>query len=304
MKFTYKILGLLFLLLFQFSSIFAQDDDMMNMLDAQVPQEPVYTIATFKSDRVINGQSIERMKKNQLDFRINHRFGQINSGSYDFWGLDHAYINLSLDYGITDWLQVGIRRGNLKVADGSLKFSLLRQCTGSKVIPITLSYFTDLGYNSLKITDPFIEDARIHRLAYTNQILLARKFNDKFSLQLSPTFVHRNRVDYFEQNNTYACGLSGRYKMTRRLSLTWEGFYTTSVAHSNNKYQYPVALGFDLETGGHVFQLFLTNSQYMIENQVITQTEGDVTNGGIYFGFNISRVFAMGVGKGGHRAQD
>lgn len=304
MKFTYKILSLFFLFTFQFSTLFAQDDDMMNMLESSVPQEPEYTIATFKSDRVINGQSIERMKKNQLDFRINHRFGQINSGSYDFWGLDKAYINLSFDYGVTDWLQVGIRRGNLKVADASLKASILRQSKGSKIMPVSLSYFGDVAYNNLKITDPFIEDAKIHRLAYTHQLLIARKFNESISIQLSPTYIHRNRVDFFEENSSYGLGFSGRYKMSRRLALTWEYFYSTSVTNSNNKYQYPVALGFDLETGGHVFQIFLTNSQHMVEHQVFTQTEGDITNGGIYFGFNISRVFAMGIGKGAHRAQD
>lgn len=287
------IYSFLFIFFISFSSSFAQDD-LMDILDAEVEEEVEYIAYTFKSTHIVNGHSIERMKARQLDFRVNHRFGQLNTGAYEFWGLDNANINFSLDYGVTDWLMLGIRRGTYKKTyDGSLKLTLLRQSKGKKVMPVSLSYFGDMAIFTVKNTNPEIDDALIHRLSYTNQLLIARKISEEFSLQISPTFVHRNRVDYFEENDIMAIGLGGRYKITRRLSLTFEYFYTTHAGDSEVFFN-PLALGFDLETGGHVFQLFLTNSQQLVEHGVIAQTQGDYTKGGIYFGFNISRVFAIG----------
>jgi hypothetical protein len=289
-----KILGLGFTIAL-FSnciSLFAQDE--LNDLDKAIGDEVVYTAATFKSTHIINGHSIENMKKNQLDFRINHRFGQLNSGLYELFGLDNALINFSLDYGVTDNLMVGIRRGTYeKSYDGSLKYILFRQSTGKKNFPVTIDYYTDMSVNTLKITDPTRQDKFQHRLAFTHQLLVARKMGEKLSLQLSPSFVHRNQVASTDESDVYACGFGGRYKLTRRLSLTWEYFYSTHISSNYN----PLALGFDLETGGHVFQLFLTNSRAMVEKGFIAETNSSFKNGGIFFGFNISRVFALGKNK-------
>jgi hypothetical protein len=273
--------------------VFSQDDDLLNILDEEVGEEINYTAYTFKTTRIINGHSIEQMKKRQLDFRVNHRFGQINSGAYELWGLDNAFINIAFEYGITDWLMAGIRRGTYqKTYDGSLKFRILRQSKGAKVMPVSLSYFTDMSINTLKVTDPNIEDNFVNRLAFTHQILVARKFSEKLSLQLTPSFVHRNLVNADEENDIYAIGIGGRYKFVRRVAFTFEYFYASHTANNENYFN-PLALGVDIETGGHVFQLFFTNSRPMVEKGFLAETTGNWLDGGIYFGFNISRVFAI-----------
>ena len=288
-----KYLFVFIAILFTYCDVSAQDD-LLDELDGEVGEEIEYTAYTFKSTRVINGHSIEQMKKKQLDVRINHRFGQINSGAYELWGLDNAIINFCFEYGINDWLMVGFRRGTYqKTYDGSLKFRLLRQSKGKKVMPVAVSYFTDMSVNTLRITDPNIEDILTNRLAFTHQILIARKFNEKLSLQLTPSFVHRNLVAANDDNDVFAIGIGGRYKFIRRVAFTFEYFYASNTAANPDLYN-SLSLGFDIETGGHVFQVFFTNSKPMVEKGYITETTGNWSDGGIYFGFNISRVFALG----------
>ncbi len=283
--------AIVILIIFSFGKIQAQDD-LINSLDKEVSDTIIYTAYTFKSTHIINGQSVENLGSKQLDFRINHRFGQLNSGAYNFYGLDNANISLSLDYGLTDDLMVGIRRGNVnKTFDGSLKYALFHQCTGKRNFPVSISYMGDMSLITFKDTATYhkFED----RLSFTNQILIARKFNEKFSLQITPTFVHRNLVEYNNVNDVFAIGIGGRYKFIRRVAFTWEYFYSPQVAANKTFSFNPIALGVDIETGGHVFQLFVSNSQEMVENGVIANSQGDFRNGGIFFGFNISRIFSF-----------
>lgn len=267
-------------------------DDLLNALDQQIAEDVHYVVYTFKSTHIINGHSVENMRKNQLDFRINHRFGELNGGLYNLYGLDNALVNFSLDYGLSDRLMAGIRRGTYeKTYDGSLKYLVARQSKGKRNFPVTLSAFGNISANTEIITAP-VKD----RLAFVYQVFIARKFSEGLSLQLSPSFVHRNLVQANDVNDVYALGFGGRYKFVRRVALTWEYFYCNHTANSS-LYFNPVAIGFDIETGGHVFQLFLTNSRPMVEKGLIAETTGDISKKGIYLGFNISRVFAMGKHK-------
>lgn len=272
-------------------TLFSQDD-LLDLLDEQVEEEPMEVAYTFKSTHIINSHTIERMKKKQLDFRVNHRFGEINSGAYDFWGLDNALISLDFGYGINDWLMVGIRRSTFeKTYDGSLKVTLWRQTEGVKVFPVSISYYTNMAINTMK--DELMDSIFSYRFGYTHQLLIARKFSEAISIQVMPTYVHRNLVDFDEENNIFGVGIGGRYKFTRRLALTTEYFWTNHTA-SIDKYYNPLSFGIDIETGGHVFQLFLSNTRIMEETGFISETTGSWLDGGIFFGFNISRVFAIG----------
>lgn len=283
----YKSLWLL-CMVFTGSTVFAQDD-LLNSLEDDIDNQINYTAYTFKSTHIINGHSIEQMRTNQLDFRINHRFGELNTGLYNLYGLDAAIVNFSLDYGITDNLTIGLRRGTYqKTVDGSVKLKLFRQSSGTRNFPVSISYYADLSGNTQEYSLPLNQ-----RLAYTHQILIASKLNEKISLQLTPSFVHRNLVDYFEENDIFSVGFGGRYKFHRRIAFTWEYFYSPQIQDSK-QYHNPIALGFDIETGGHVFQLFITNSQPMVEKGMLAETKGDFQNGGLYLGFNMSRVFAFG----------
>lgn len=294
-----KFLPILIMALFSAYSGWCQDLD--SLLDQQMGPQINYATATFKSSRIIDFHSVEQMKTGQLDFRINHRFGMLNTGPYEFWGLDQSTIKLSLELGLTDWLMVGVGRSSYeKTYDGSYKVKLFRQCTGAKNFPVTISYFSSIHINTLKWDNPNQTNYFSSRLAYTNQILVGRKFSERLSLQLSPTLVHRNLVaTTLDQNDLWAMGFGGRIKLTTRFSLNFEYYYIARPINqlTDIKYTNPLSFGVDIDTGGHVFQLFVTNSVGNSENHIIGETTGKWSKGDIHFGFNISRVFSVYQGK-------
>jgi hypothetical protein len=274
----------------------AQDtsNDLLRQLNQQVPADSAAPVAaTFKGTRVINGQSVEMPRAQVLLFLISHRFGPLNSGAYNFFGLDQATIRLGLEYGFTDRLALGIGRSSLeKTFDGFAKYRLLRQQTGSRSMPVSVTLLGTTALTSLRYTGP--ERPFRTRLAYTGQALVARKLSEGFSIQLMPTFIHRNLVDTpHDQNDVWALGAAGRQKLTQRVAFTAEYYYVLPDATADD-FRNSLALGFDIETGGHVFQLHVTNAQGMIEPLFIPRTTGDFFDGDIFFGFNISRAFAFG----------
>jgi hypothetical protein len=278
-----------------FTSAFAQED-LMDMINDRTDEEINYTSATFKSTRIMNGHSVEKMPPGQLDFRISHRFGTLNSGLYEFFGLDQSSIHFGLEYGILKWLMAGVGRGTYeKTFDGFCKFTILRQSTGSRVIPVSVSMLSSVAVTSVKWASPERTNYFSSRLSYVHQLLIARKLNQAFSVQIAPTFVHRNLVaTEFDHNDLYSIGAGGRVKLSNRISFNAEYYYTVNQGSYGSQALYnPLSVGFDIETGGHVFQLIFTNSLAMIEKDFIGETTGKWINGDIHFGFNISRVFTI-----------
>ena len=274
------------------TSALAQDD-LMGMLDDNEPKT-TYADAIFKSTRVIQGHSVKSPSYGVLQFVVSHHFGRINQGIYDFFGLDQATVRLDLHYGVTDRLAVGIGRSSFqKTLDGYIKYRMLRQSSGERNMPITLSYLAATDVNTLKWQEPDRNNYFSSRVSYVHQILIARKFNDNLSLQLTPSLVHKNLVEDSDDNNDIiATGIGGRYMITGSLSINAEYFHVFGE-RNDPQYENALAIGVDLETGGHVFQLHLTNSQPMFERGFITETRGKWSNGDIYFGFNINRVFTI-----------
>ena len=270
--------------------------DLLAELDKQAEKSTEYTSATFKGTRLVNGQTIETKGKGALEFIFAHRFGAMSSGAYNLWGLDQAYVRLGLEYGITDQLGVGIGRNSEdKTMDGYLRYKLLRQSSGKSNIPVTVTAF---GMAALK-TSPRKEDATYDiktkdRMSYTGQLLIARKVNSILSLQLMPSIVHKNTVDsaLSEKNDQFLLGIGGRLKITRSVALTTEYYHRINVPAGNQFYN-PIGFGVDIETGGHVFQLVLTNTQGLTERAFLTETIGDFFGGDIHFGFNITRTFQL-----------
>lgn len=267
-----------------------------DLLDLLGEDEPTteFTYATFKTTRIINGHSVENPADGVLLFMISHRFGKLNSGAYDFFGLDQATIRLGFEYGIGERLSVGIGRSSYQKAyDGFVKYKILRQSSGDRIMPLTMTWFSSMDLFSLKWQDTERKNYFSSRLSFVHQLLLARKFSDKFSLQVSPTFIHKNLVlTEADDNDTFAMGVGGRLKLTQRVSVNAEYFYLMPGSVADN-FVNPLSIGFDIETGGHVFQLHFTNTQPMFERGFITETRGKWTNGDIYFGFNLSRVFTI-----------
>ena len=278
------------------SAVLTAQDELMDLLNENTDPAVNYTTATFKSTRIMNGHSIERMAPGILDFRISHRFGRLNTGAYEFFGLDQANIRLGLEYGITKWLMMGLGRGSYeKTFDGFAKFSPLRQSSGAKTMPVSLSIFTSAALKTLKSTGDSDSDYLSDRMSYVAQVLVARKFNNALSVQLTPSYVHRNPdVADGDPADLWSVGAGGRIKLSKRISFNAEYFYVMNPQDYQGQPVYnPLSLGFDVETGGHVFQLIFTNSVAMIEKGFIGETTGQWSKGDIHFGFNISRVFKL-----------
>ncbi len=254
-----------------------------------------YTSATFKSTRVINGQSVEGEAAGVLNFIILHRFGTLQQGPRDLFGLDNANTRFGFEYGATDWLTLGVGRSSFqKEYDGFARIKLLRQTTDNHM-PISLSYAGTVMTRSdeIKSEDTATKYFFSNRVTYCNQILIARKFSNRLSLQLSPSHVHYNLVrDANDANDVFALGIGGRVKLTRRFALTAEYFYTIPGAQWQG-YHNSASIGVDIETGGHVFQFHITNSTGMSERTFIGQTADRWEDGGIHLGFNIHRVFTI-----------
>ncbi|WP_431210738.1 DUF5777 family beta-barrel protein [Puia sp. P3] len=281
--------------LFSVGRISAQDSSLLKSLNDSMDanKNRGYVTGTFKATHLINEQTMESPAKNNLNFVIQHRFGQLNSGSYNFFGLDNATLRLGLEYGITDDLEAGIGRSSyLKTFDGFLKYKLLKQGDGGGM-PVSVSILgTVTDYTQDMSNKPYLNTR--YRTAYAGQLLIARKITRNLSLQVTPAFIHYNLVPTVaDKNDLFAIGLGGRYKFTRRMSIDAEYNILPSNQVVSTTVHNSFSLGWDIETGGHVFQLVFSNSQSMVPTQYLAQTPGTWGKGDIYFGFNISRNFNL-----------
>ncbi len=295
-----RIIGF-YVLLFVSKIAFSQDSttaDLMNMLKDDNLSTPIYTTATFKTTRVINGQSVESVAAKHLDFRISHRFGKLSDGYSELWGLDQARIRFGLEYGINDKLMLGIgRSSHEKTWDYFLKYKLLKQ-SNQKYHFISVSAYLSAFTNTMATSPGRKFYNNIERQSYCGQLIIAKKINEKISVQISPTFLHNNKTETnIDENDIFSIGYGGRYKLSKRTSFNVEYFFTPHKIGKNYyrdpRFKNNLSVGFDIETGGHVFQLHLSNSRGMIENQYIGSTDGTWANGDIFYGFNISRVFSF-----------
>ena len=273
---------------------FAQEEDLIKLVGEDKPKKE-YVYNAFKSTRVIMAHSMEMLRPGVLDFRILHRFGRINGGAYEFFGLDGpATVRLGLDYGISKNLTVGIGRSTFnKELDGFLKYRIVHQATGIKAAPLSIILVGGTTVTTLKWSDPTRENYFSSRVAYYAQAIFGRKFSESFTLQLMPSMVHRNLVPTTEDpNDLFAAGIGGRLKLSKRVSFNLDYHY---VFNQNDAAPYynPLSIGFDIETGGHVFQLHFTNSKGMNERSFLANTEYKWSDGDIFFGFNISRSFQL-----------
>ncbi len=285
----------LLLLLVVISAPALAQDDLLGELEKLTEDTPQPVAATFKSTRIINGHSNETMKRNHLDFRISHRFGRLNSGAYELFGLDQATLRLGFEYGLTDNLMIGIGRSSEKKAyDFFGKYKLLKQTTGGGVnLPVSVTLFGSTVIQTQKSFVPGETYSFEDKVSYAGQVLIARKFSERLSLQLSPTYLYRNRPELEgDPRVLLAMGIGGRLKLSRRVSVNAEYFYAFRE-NDDLPYHNSLALGVDIETGGHVFQLHFTNSLGMIEKQFIGETTGSWGKGDIHYGFNISRTFSL-----------
>ena len=275
-------------------SQFSMAQDLLDQLRDQSGVEPKLVMSTFKGTRIINGQSVETRGKGNLEVIISHRFGRINSGAYNLFGLDDSNVRLGMEYSVTDRFTLGFGRNSFnKIYDGYVKGKVIQQKSNGS--PVTITWVSDASLYSLK--RPELEMTFERRLRFVNQVLIARKINSAISLQLMPSYVHRNLVPTeSEPNDLFAMGMAGKVSLSKRVALTGEYYYRfgEDLPGYNS-----LGLGIEIETGGHVFQLQFTNSNEMTPSGFIPSTTGDFFDGDIHFGFNVSRSFQVGRRKAG-----
>ena len=261
-------------------------EDLLGLIDDNPKTIPV--MATFKATRIVNAQSIEMPKPRILEFVILHRFGSMANGAYDLFGMDEAVIRFDLEYGFSDRLSIGIGRSSLnKTYDIFSKLKIVDQRTGHRSFPISLVIFTKMEIETI-MKDMDMQD----RYTYDVQFLLAKKLNRSLSLQLMPTFIHRNLVEtHNDHHDLISLGIGGRIKMTRRTSINFDTFFP--IGKRGETYKQGWGIGYDIETGGHVFQLMVTNARGSFESEYIENASGAFEDLNLYLGFNISRAFYL-----------
>lgn len=286
-----KVLLAIFLLVI--NSSYGQDD-LLDILNSETPENATDDIvtATFKGTRIVNGHSIENKKDKELEFIIAHRFGRVNTGLYDLFGMDNANIRFAFEYGFTDDITIGIGRSSFeKTYDSFIKYRLLNQKNGENSFPVAISLLGSVALKTLKDYDPSNKRSFAESLFYVGQVLIAKKINSSSSFQISPTYIHRNTVKIDEDpHDIFALGFGGRIKLSKRVSLNSEYYYAFDESKSINA-RNSLAFGVDIETGGHVFQIIISNAITMIEKSFISETTGNFFNGDIHLGFNLSRTF-------------
>jgi hypothetical protein len=292
-----------FLLLLAFSLNLAAQDDLLAELEATSLPATDYAFATWKGTKVVNLQTNELPGKGVLQYTILHRFGSFSDNFlYNFLGLDNAQVRLTLDYSPTEWLNLGMgHTGFLKTNDTFVKYRLARQSKGEKNMPVSITGFSSVYYSNQRYSDG-LDRPSSARFSFVNELIIARKFNSNISAQIVPTLVHFNLVETPGDNNTvFALGLAARYKITKMHAITIEyvpqfnaNSYPAAVLSDDpNTFSNALSIGMDIETGGHVFQLFITNARGVAEPFVFAQNTGSWLEGDLHFGFNISRVFTL-----------
>jgi hypothetical protein len=276
-------------------SITTAQDDLLNQLDSLNVKEKSVTPYAFKALQICNMQSTKLPVKGEWYVLISHRFGDLTNGFDNFFGLDEAITKIGGIYGATNWLSLGLsRHRNNKTYELAAKYKLANQLDNG--FPFTIVGYNTMDINSQikKAVNPELKFS--NRLAYTTQLLISRKFSEQLSFEIAPIYVHKNLYDdTTEQKDLFLVGAGGRCKLTKRMSLNLE--YAARVNNSSSidtPFYNPLSLGLDIETGGHVFQMVFSNSQPMNDVAVFSNTTGkwDVNRGGgIYFGFNMYRVF-------------
>jgi hypothetical protein len=292
-----------FLLLLAFSLNLAAQDDLLAELEATSLPATDYAFATWKGTKVVNLQTNELPGKGVLQYTILHRFGSFSDNFlYNFLGLDNAQVRLTLDYSPSEWLNLGMgHTGFLKTNDAFVKYRLVRQSKGEKNMPVSITGFSSVYYSNQRYSDG-LDRPSSARFSFVNELIIARKFNSNISAQIVPTLIHFNLVETPGDNNTiFALGLAARYKITKMHAITIEyvpqfnaNSYPAAVLSDDpNTFSNALSIGMDIETGGHVFQLFITNARGVAEPFVFAQNTGSWLEGDLHFGFNISRVFTL-----------
>jgi hypothetical protein len=262
------------------------------------------TSSAFKDTRVVLSHSSETQKAHALDMRIRHHFGDIGGefgSSHTLYGLDIATdLYIGFDYGVTDRLTIGIGRSKFnELYNLFIKQKAIQQQEGSS--PVTVTLLAQGGWITREKQQENEFSGSSNRSSYFLQAIVARRFSDRLSLQVSPSYLLRSDfIEFGDEKNLFSLGFAGRLKLKKRLSLVADYQLVNSFGRSETfakKYFNPLGVGLEIETGGHIFSLNFMNAEHIIENSFIPDTQKSWSNGGMRFGFVISRNFNIGKSK-------
>lgn len=279
---------IILILLFGFIFSLQAQDDLLGLID-EIATEPTPVIATFKATRIVNAQSVELVRPKTTEFMIQHRFGSMKNGLYDLMGMDNATIRFDLKYGLNPYMSLGVGRSSLnKTYDFFTKIKFAQQ---SDEFPISVALFLKSEIQTLSRNSDFSHEL-VNRITYDSQFLLAKKLNSKVSIQLMPTWIHHNWVRTHEDDHDlFSLGMGGRFKLSNRVSVNGDTFFPMGTRDSTFIQSWGV--GCDIETGGHVFQIMVTNVQGAFESAYVENASGKIEGMDLYLGFNITRVFSI-----------
>ncbi len=288
----------------------AQDDLLGDLIkeDSAIVKKNIAT-ATFKATRIVNFQSVEMTGKGNLQFMISHRFGQIWkedkgwSNVAQMFGLNSGFANtyMSFDYSFANWLNMGLAATGNAQFESWAKFKLMNQQTGQKNYPVSIALFSLMHFDGSEGPSP--DDFAWNRFSYLNQLLIARKFSESFSLQLIPSMIHYNYVPYGinNVNNIFSIAIGGRMKLNSKTAITFEysrqlNGYENLMDESASALNYKpdvISLGYDWDTGGHIFQFFLSSASGATNIQQLSQNQNSLKPGNFSLGFNLNRSYGI-----------
>lgn len=259
-----------------------------------VTKRPVDDI--FWSPNLVTQATVKNLSKGMLNVNIKHAFGFIDDGANDLFGLDEQVnVRLGVDYGITDKISVGFgRQSDAKVFDLRTKINIIEQMSDDSV-PLFIAWKGSVARTTAENNLDFEDD-----LSYFTSVMFARKFGDKLSLQVAPMFTHFNTVirpregdELLDaENNHYAIGLGLSYKINKTFAINID--YLPVIGERTDNTDNTFSIGLDVETGGHVFQMFFASTRWHTEDYAIARNESQFFENEIRFGFNINRVFGLG----------
>lgn len=273
-------------------------DSLMNSLAAAEKSEPV--LATFKSTRLILSETSETIKKNNLNFLVIHRFGDIggtDGGGKTLLGLDNSSdIYIGFEYGLTNNLDIDFGRSKYEqLLDLGLKYNFLHQTADDKS-PVAITVIAKTALRPYSVATNVFDDYT-NRLNYFVQAIFARKFSSRLSVQVAPSFLRNNLpFPYLAGNeqNIFSLSAAGRYKFTKRMGIVLDYAHPFSKFRNNStspKFYDPSGIGIEIETGGHVFTMNFSNAQAISPVNYLADTQSNWSKGQYRFGFTISRVF-------------
>lgn len=285
---------IIFLLILFLISTLVSQDDLLDLLDDKNDQSVLVEYA-FKGTRVVNAHSLEIPRPKILQFMIQHRFGSIQNGFYDLFGTDNASIRYDFHYGISEFYSVGVGRSSLsKIYDIFSKTKVIRQKSGSASFPFSLVLYNNIGVNTQRKSenDPAVKNDFSNRLIFVNQVIIGRKFSRNLSLEILPSMIHKNLVKTKDdKHDLQSMGFAGRYKISKRISINAD--YFLPLGERGEDYANSFGIGIDYETGGHIFQVMITNSEGPYELTYIENSRGAFSPKFLHIGFNISRAFSL-----------